>query len=378
MEKHQVKIGVLTSSRADYGIYLPLLKAIKKESFCKLEIIAFGTHLKNKFGRTVDQIISDGFNVKYCIDNLIHGDQALDIVKSYANTVDLFGDFWCEHGSTFDVIICLGDRFEMAAAVNAGIPFNMNFAHLHAGETSEGAIDNIYRTQITSACNSHFISLPQFQSRVEKIVGKKGTTTLTGAISLENLKTISLLNHEEFMKQWGIDLTIPSILLTVHPETIDYNKNHHYVKELEKTLMELSSRYQIVITMTNADTLGNLYRNMYHKVSHLRSNICIVENLGSQSYFSAMEMTQLLIGNSSSGIIEAASFQKYAINIGDRQKNRLCSKNVVNVPFNHKDIIKATDQYIDLKFNGENIYSYPEGISLILEKLKNLNESKNN
>ena len=376
MEKHQLNIGVLTSSRADYGIYLPLLKVLKKESFCKLEIIAFGTHLKEKFGRTVDHIISDGFDVKYSIDNLISGDKALDIAKSYANTVDLFGDLWNEHGNRFDIVICLGDRFEMAAAVNAGIPFNINFAHLHAGETSEGAIDHIYRDQITLASKIHFISLPEFKTRIEEITQKKGTTTTTGAIGLENLKTISLLNHEEFMVKWGIDLTIPSILVTVHPETRDYYKNYDHVKELEKSLMELSLRYQIVITMTNADTLGNLYRSMYHKVSHLRSNICIVENLGSQSYFSAMKMTQLLIGNSSSGIIEAASFNKYVINIGNRQKNRLCSKNVIHVPFNHEDIIIATKQYIELEYDEENIYSFPEGIASIVEKLKNFIEPK--
>ncbi len=376
MEKHRLNIGVLTSSRADYGIYLPLLKVLKKESFCKLEIIAFGTHLKDKFGRTVDHIISDGFDVKYSIDNLISGDKALDIARSYANTVDLFGDLWNEHRNRFDIVICLGDRFEMAAAVNAGIPFNINFAHLHAGETSEGAIDHIYRDQITLASKIHFISLPEFKTRVEEITQKKGTTTTTGAIGLENIKSFSLLNSKEFYSKWNIDLNIPSILITVHPETIDYERNHDYSIELEKLATHLSIEYQLVITMPNADTMGTLFRNVLHKTREKRKNIFLVENFGSQSYFSAMNMCKIVVGNSSSGIIEAASFNKYVINIGNRQKNRLCSKNVIHVPFKHEDIISATKQYIELEYDGENIYSFPEGIASIVEKLKNFIEPK--
>jgi len=376
LEKHRLNIGVLTSSRADYGIYLPLLKVLKKESFCKLEIIAFGTHLKDKFGRTVDHIISDGFDVKYSIDNLISGDKALDIARSYANTVDLFGDLWNEHRNRFDIVICLGDRFEMAAAVNAGIPFNINFAHLHAGETSEGAIDHIYRDQITLASKIHFISLPEFKTRVEEITQKKGTTTTTGAIGLENIKSFSLLNSKEFYSKWNIDLNIPSILITVHPETIDYERNHDYSIELEKLATHLSIEYQLVITMPNADTMGTLFRNVLHKTREKRKNIFLVENFGSQSYFSAMNMCKIVVGNSSSGIIEAASFNKYVINIGNRQKNRLCSKNVIHVPFKHEDIISATKQYIELEYDGENIYSFPEGIASIVEKLKNFIEPK--
>lgn len=371
-----MNIGVLTSSRADYGIYLPLLKEIKSDSFFNLKIIVFGTHLKYSYGYTVNQILNDGFDIKYKVDNLLNGDSPLDISLSYAKTVKLFGELWSEHQKEFDIVLCLGDRFEMAAAVNAGIPFNVVFGHIHAGETSEGAIDNVYRNQITSASSYHFISSPQFKLRVEGIVNKKGTTTHTGAIGLENIKTLPLLNKNEFKSKWNIDFSLPSILVTVHPETVNYNENYQHVAELEKVLMTLSARYQLVITMTNADTLGNLYRKMYEKMNLSTKNICLIENFGSQSYFSAMKMSRILIGNSSSGIIEAASFNKYVVNIGNRQKNRLCSKNVIHVPFNHKDIIIATKKYIELEYNGENIYSFPEGIASIIDKLKSLIKAK--
>ena len=128
--------------------------------------------------------------------------------------------------------------------------------------------------------------------------------------------------------------------------------------------------------MPNADTMGTLFRNVLHKTREKRKNIFLVENFGSQSYFSAMNMCKIVVGNSSSGIIEAASFNKYVINIGNRQKNRLCSKNVIHVPFKHEDIISATKQYIELEYDGENIYSFPEGIASIVEKLKNFIETK--
>jgi GDP/UDP-N,N'-diacetylbacillosamine 2-epimerase (hydrolysing) len=349
---------------------------MQEEKSLNFYIIAFGTHLKKQNGATINEIKSDGFKVDYQIDNLIPGDEAINIVESYANTVRLFGLFWNENHTKFDLVLSLGDRFEMAAAVNAGIPFNVVFGHIHAGETSEGAIDNVYRDQITSASSHHFISAPQFKSRVEGIVNKKGTTTLTGAIGLENIKALPLLNETEFKAKWNIDLNLPSVLITVHPETINYKENHQYVAELEKVLKALSSKYQLVITMTNADTLGTLYRKMYQKMALNTKNVCLIENFGSQSYFSAMKMARILLGNSSSGIVEAASFNKYVVNIGNRQKNRLCSKNVIHVPFRHKEIINATEKHINLKYDGENIYSFPEGITSLVEKLKSFSESK--
>ena len=370
MGKPRLNIGILTSSRADYGIYLPLLQVLKKDIFFNLNIIAFGTHLKKKFGYTINEIKADGFKVPFEIDNLMKGDTAIDITKSYGNTVNLFAELWDESQDEFDLVICLGDRFEMAAAVNSGIPFNIQFAHLHAGETSEGAIDNIYRDQITLASKIHFISLPEFKTRVEDITHKKGTTTTTGAIGLENIKSLPLLNLLEFKSRWNIDLSIPSILITVHPETIDYERNHKYSIELEKVITHLSGAHQLVITMPNADTMGSVYRKVYQKLDKKSKNICLVENFGSQSYYSAMKMCKIILGNSSSGIIEAASFKKYVINVGDRQKNRTCSDNVIQSSFKFEDIIKKTMKYIDKEYDGSNIYSKSNGVSAIIKTLK--------
>ena len=165
-----MKIGVLTSSRADYGIYLPLLNELKTDSFFELEIIAFGTHLSNEHGLTVKDIEKDRYNTIHKISSLIEDDSPKGIAISYANTVLKFSKFWNENH--FDLVLCLGDRFEMSAAVQASIPFNVKLAHIHGGETTLGAIDNIYRHQITLASNLHFVSSNNNMKKAEQLIGR--------------------------------------------------------------------------------------------------------------------------------------------------------------------------------------------------------------
>ncbi len=367
MGRPKIKISVLTSSRADYGIYLPLLMELEKDTDIELSIIAFGTHLKKEFGSTVQQIEEDGFTIDEKIDNLIHGDSAKDVALNYAHTATLFSEIWAH--SNYDCVLCLGDRFEMAAAVNAGIPFGVYFAHIHAGETSLGAIDNVYRDQISLAAKLHFVSIKDFKKRIEHIIGYPDTAFYSGAMALENLKSIQILSVKEFRNKWGVDLSKPTILVTVHPETIQPERNQNHIKELEKALRELLEDTQVLATMPNADTLGLTYRKMFERMNDV-DNLKIVENLGTQSYFSAMKMSRLLLGNTSSGIIEAASFGKYVINLGERQKGRVHGENVIHVPFNSTYICSAVNKYLNSTYSGRNIYESPLGIKYVIKTLK--------
>jgi GDP/UDP-N,N'-diacetylbacillosamine 2-epimerase (hydrolysing) len=370
MGRPRIKIGVLTSSRADYGIYLPLLKKLEDDKEIEMSLIVFGTHLKKHFGFTVRQIEMDGFRIDERIDCLRYGDKPEEIALNYAHTGTLFAKYWAK--SSFDIVLCLGDRFEMAAAVNAGVPFGISFAHLHAGETSEGAIDNIYRDQISLASELHFVSINVLQNRIENLTGKTKSTFYSGAISLENLKSIPLLSIEEFKIKWNIDFSSPTILMTVHPETVDVQSNIEYVHQLKSAIIELSETTHILVTMPNADTLGSLYREMFKGLrDKYPERINIIENLGTQSYFSAMKHCALLLGNTSSGIIEAATFKKHVLNIGDRQKGRIAGDNVVHVPFNHEVILKETKKYFGRTYNGINIYECKNGTRHIIQGLKN-------
>jgi GDP/UDP-N,N'-diacetylbacillosamine 2-epimerase (hydrolysing) len=365
-----MKIAVLTSSRADYGIYQPLFKRLKADGSIQLSIVAFGSHCSEKFGNTVNQIEQDGFEFSHKISNLLDGDTPKDIAKSYANTVLLFSDFWSNH-AYFDWVICLGDRFEMAAAVNAGIPFGVNFAHIHAGEKTLGAIDNVYRHQISLASKLHFVATESYALRIHALIGKKGTTELVGSLSLENIQTIPFLNKSEFYDKWKIDLELPTLLMTIHPETVDYAKNSEFIQELKLAIPELLSDHQLVVTLPNADTFGSLFRVFFDEVKQLYpEKVRLIENFGIQSYFTCMKYADLLIGNTSSGIIEAASFEKYVINLGNRQAGRACSKNVVTVPFKHLEIIAEFNKLKGKKYIGENCYYQKDPASKILERLK--------
>lgn len=363
-----MKIAVLTSSRADYGIYLPLLKGLKNDARFVLEIIAFGTHLKKEFGFTIEQIENDGFLVAHKIDNLSDGDSPKDISDSYANTILKFSDFWSKNND-FDWVLCLGDRFEMAAAVNAGIPFQIKFAHIHAGETTLGAIDNIYRHQITLAASLHFVSLLEYAEKVHQLIGYKGTTEVIGSLSLLNLETLNLLSIDEFKEKWNIDLNLPTILVTAHPETIQFNENEKFAFELQKALIDLAKNYQIVVTLPNADTNGAIFRKMLYELGSQHSTVKLIENFGTLSYFSCMKWSKLLIGNTSSGILEAASFNKYVINLGNRQAGRIAPENVLNIAFDNKKIIETAEKYIQNTYFGNNPYFQKNSIEMILERL---------
>ena len=366
-----IRVGVLTSSRADFGIYLPLLKALQKEEAFHLELIVFGTHLSKFHGYTVEQIEREGFKIAKRIESLLLGDTPSAIASAYGLTALKFAEYWQENEQSFDVVFALGDRFEMAAAVAASIPFGIKIAHLYGGETTLGAIDNIYRHSISLASQLHFVGAEFFAKRLNQLLDdEKASIYNVGSLSLENLKNIDFLSVEAFKNKWQIDLNIKTILVTVHPETVAYQKNLAYCEATIKALEQLANEFQIVITMPNADTAGMVFREAFETLAKKQQSIKIIENFGTQSYFTCMKYAKLMVGNTSSGIVEAASFQKYVLNLGDRQKDRLCGENVIHVPFNHDLIVKNALQYAAKVYNGENVYFKSNPSETIIQILK--------
>lgn len=366
-----IRVGVLTSSRADFGIYLPLLKALQKEEVFHLELIVFGTHLSKFHGYTVEHIEREGFKIAKRIESLLLGDTPSAIASAYGLTALKFAEYWQKNEQSFDVVFALGDRFEMAAAVAASIPFGIKIAHLYGGETTLGAIDNIYRHSISLASQLHFVGAESFAKRLNQLLDdEKASIYNVGSLSLENLKNIDFLSVEAFKNKWQIDLNIKTILVTVHPETVAYQKNLAYCEETIKALEQLANEFQIVITMPNADTAGMVFREAFETLAKKQQSIKIIENFGTQSYFTCMKYAKLMVGNTSSGIVEAASFQKYVLNLGDRQKDRLCGENVIHVPFNHDLIVKNTLEYATKEYNGENIYFKSNPSEIIIQILK--------
>lgn len=367
-----MRVGILTSSRADFGIYLPLLKRMKADDFFELNIIAFGTHLSAFHGETINQIYKEGLDVKFKIESMLLTDSAESISTAIGLTTIKFASFWADYGSDFDLVFCLGDRYEMFAAVNAGVAFNISFAHLHGGETTLGAIDNVFRHAITLASKYHFVATQQYADRVASIIHSNKGIYPIGALGLENISDIELLSISEFRQKWDVDLSIDTILMTFHPETVNVSQNAHYANEIV-SIIECSPDYQFLITMPNADTAGNTIRNIFIDKLRQNDNVHLIENLGSQSYFSAMKHCVFLLGNTSSGIIEAASFKKYVINLGNRQEGRACSDNIYHTRIDRESILAAIKNIKSKgSYNGTNIYYKKEVSSEIIKILKNL------
>ncbi len=371
-----MRVAVLTSSRADFGIYLPLLKALNSNSSFELSIIAFGTHLSVQHGYTLAQIKEHGFENIYTVESMVLGDTPECIATAMGLTQIKFATFWHGHAANFDLILCLGDRYEMHAAVYAAIPFNLVFAHFHGGETTEGAIDNIFRHAITLASRYHFVATQTFADKVSAIKGSAEGVYHVGSMSLQNLTDLPLLTVAEFKEKWNVDLSFPTILVTLHPETVGVEMNSHYAHVISSVIRK-QTRFRVLLTMPNADTAGNTVRNIFiNELSDLK-HVRMIENLGSQSYFTAMKYCSFLLGNTSSGIIEAASFGKYVINLGDRQKGRAHSDNIFNTGFD-EDQIQAAIQEIekDDVFKGENIYYKEDSVDSVIEILKGIHTNE--
>lgn len=366
-----MKVGLLTSSRADFSIYLPLINKLNQDKFFDLNLIVFGSHLSDDYGHTIDNIIQMGISVSYKVKTPKIDTSPFEISNSIGNTINAFAKFWTDNND-FDLVFCLGDRFEMFSAVFAGIPFQIKFAHIHGGETTLGAIDNVFRHSITLASKYHFTSTSKAKENVEKLLGVSSNIFYVGSLALECMNSTKVLSVEDFLIKWGIDLSKKTILTTFHPETIAIEMNARYTQTLIEAIKKLN-KFQFLITMPNSDTEGKIVRELLINAFTNSKTVFLVENLGVESYFSAMYHCSLLLGNTSSGIIEAATFEKWVINIGDRQKGRESGENVINVPIDTKTIIDTVKNFINHKAPTNNNL-YFSGLSAsdeIIKQLKN-------
>lgn len=365
-----MKITVLTSSRSDYSIYLPLLKALKEEPEIEIDLIAFGTHLSKKYGNTVNSIIEDGFQVSHMVDTLPEGDSPFNISEAIGNCIIKFSKIW--EDDTTDLIIALGDRYEMFAACSASLPFGKKIAHIHGGETTKGAIDDFFRNSISLLAQVHFVTTNEYREKVISVIGNSENVYNVGALSIDNLKNLNLLTIESFQKKYSIDLSKPSILITFHPETVDFEKNELNCLELISALNKTSG-YQFIITMPNSDTMGLKIRELLNEFILSNVNAIAIESFGTIGYLSCMKHCSFMLGNTSSGFVEASFFPKYVINLGNRQNGRIVTENMRNCPINSDAIKKVIDNFHSLQLPDQ-ILTYGNGTAAnqIVSILKNL------
>jgi GDP/UDP-N,N'-diacetylbacillosamine 2-epimerase (hydrolysing) len=322
------KICIITGSRAEYGLLSFLMKEINGSHKLTLQIIATGSHLSSEFGLTYKNIEEDGFVINEKIEMLVSSDTSIGVSKSVGLGIIGFADVFEKLKP--DIVVILGDRFEIFAAAQAALIARIPLAHLHGGETTEGAIDEAFRHSITKMSHIHFTSTEIYRQRVIQLGEDPSSVFNFGAIAIDGIRKLKLWNREELEKNLGFCFKKKNLLVTFHPVTLEDRTAGSQFQELLKVLSKLSDTF-IIFTMPNADTGGRIIREMIKDYLRTHSaNSIAFESLGQLRYFSIMSQVDAVIGNSSSGLIEAPSFKIGTINIGDRQKGRIKALSVID------------------------------------------------
>jgi UDP-hydrolysing UDP-N-acetyl-D-glucosamine 2-epimerase len=342
-------IGVVTTARSDYGLYRPLLSLIKDDPDLRLHLIVSGTHLSAQFGSTVTEIEADGFVVDQRIENILTSDTPEGMSQSIGLGVTGFAQAYSQYRP--DVLVVLGDRFEMFAAALAAVPLRIPLAHIHGGEVTEGALDDVWRHCLTKMSHLHFVSTAAYGARVRQLGEEQWRIHVSGALSLDNARVVKLVSREELAQRFKISIAERFLLVTFHPVTTEYENTGWQCGELLAALSQTD--FPVLFTMPNADPGGSVIRRMIQE--HLRNHATAqaVENLGTEGYLSAMSLAAAMVGNSSSGIVEAAPFKLPVVNIGTRQKGRALSANIISSDYGRADIVKAIQRATSESFRGE-------------------------
>ena len=330
-------VGVVTVGRSDYGIYTPILQRIGSYESLQARLFVGGMHLSHSFGYTAKWIEDEGRDVAARVEMLAPDDSPRGISTSIGTGVTRFAEAF--DASTPDILLVLGDRFEMLAAAIAAAPLNLPVAHIHGGETTEGAFDEGFRHCITKLSHLHFVSTHTHAARVVQLGEEPWRVTVSGAPSLDHLVDFEPLDDPALEERLGASLTRPFLLVTYHPVTLDYASRDEDVDELLQALDDAS--LPVVMTLPNADTGGRELGERLRTYAAARSGVTLADNLGSRAYFTLMSQASAMVGNSSSGIIEAASFELPVVNIGSRQAGRERAANIMDVPCKRRRIAKA-------------------------------------
>lgn len=375
------KICVATGTRAEYGLLRWVIDGIAKSPVLELQLIVTGMHLSPEFGLTVQEIEADGHRIDRKVEMLLSSDTPVGITKSMGLGMIGFADALAELQP--DLLLVLGDRFEIFAAASAALIARIPIAHIHGGELTEGAFDDAIRHSITKMAHLHFVAAEEYRQRVIQMGEHPDRVFLVGGLGVDAIKRLKLMNREELEESLDFKLGPRNLLITFHPVTLEHNTSAHQMGELLAALDDLEDTH-LIFTMPNADTDGRVLIQMIHEFCATRPHTKAYTSLGQLRYFSCIQHVDGVVGNSSSGLAEVPSFKKGTVNIGDRQKGRLKAETVIDVEpdrqsissglmhlFSKAFIIQLTQ--VDSPYKGSNpackIISEIEGCSdLLLDK----------
>jgi len=329
------KICIITGTRAEYGLLHLLMKDINQSSQLDLQVIVTGMHLSPEFGLTWKQIEEDGFTINRKVEMLLSSDTPVGIGKSVG--LGMIGFVEALEELKPDLIVILGDRFEIFSAATSAMISCIPIAHLHGGEATEGLIDEPIRHSITKMSHLHFTSTEAYRKRVIQLGEQPERVFNVGAIGVDNIKRMKLLSKDEFERAIDFQLGKKNILITFHPVTLEHTSAEEQFKELLLALSELADA-KFIFTKPNADTGGRVVIDLIDKYVSQNENAVSFISLGQLRYLSALQYMDGVVGNSSSGLIEAPSFKIGTINIGDRQRGRIKAGSVIDVDATYQGI----------------------------------------
>jgi len=366
------KICVVTGTRAEYGLMRWVMEGIRQSSELELQLIATGMHLSPEFGMTVEAIEEDGFEIDRKVEMLLSSDTAVGITKSMGLGMIGFANALAELKP--DLMLVLGDRYEIFAVAASAMIARIPIAHLHGGETTEGAFDEAIRHSITKISHLHFVAAEEYRHRVIQLGELPEHVFNVGGLGIDNILRLKLLTRDELEEALNFKLEKRNLLITFHPVTLEQNTSAQQMDELLAALAELKDT-GLIFTMPNADTEGRILFHQVEAFCAKHSQARAYTSLGQLRYLSCLQHVDGVVGNSSSGLTEVPSFNKGTINVGDRQRGRLRAASVIDCQPERKSISMAISQLFTSAFRTtlskvENPYGNGGASELILSILE--------
>ena len=366
------KICVITGTRAEYGLLSKLMKRIKDCPDMQLQIIATNMHLSPEFGLTYREIEADGFRIDKKVEMLLSSDTRNATTKSLGLGIIGFADAF--EALTPDVVVILGDRYEMLGAASAALLYGIPIAHISGGDVTEGAYDDAIRHSISKMSHLHFTSAEEYRQRVIQLGEQPDRVFNFGAIGLDNMRKIQFLDRQSLEQSIGLEIGEDCILVTYHPVTMERNSAESQFGALLKAIDRVGCR--VIFTKPNSDSDGRVIIKMIDEYVAANSDkAACYTSLGYMRYLSALQFVKAVVGNSSSGILEVPSFGIPTVNIGDRQKGRLRADSVIDCNTDVDSIEKAirdalSQEWQTIARNATNPYEQPDTVARIFEVLQ--------
>lgn len=320
-------VCVVTGSRAEFGLLRPLLKKLQSDFRIDLRLAVTGSHLSQSFGNTQEEIVESGLSIHRRIFIPIEDDSRLGVATATGTALALFAKYFSEYRP--ELIVVLGDRYEIFAAAAAAATLGIPIAHLHGGETTEGAMDEFFRHSITKMSTLHFTSCETYRRRVIQLGEAPERVFNVGAAGIENILNMPLMTLSELEESLGFVLEgKPFSVVTFHPVTLEDDTAQLQLQELISA-MDNFPEMRYVVTLANADPGGRIINEVWKNEAKYHENWLVVPSLGARRYLSALKYAEMILGNSSSGILEGPAMRLPTVNIGDRQKGRIMAESII-------------------------------------------------